>query len=68
MKPIRGHALQDEGAAFNGEKHPVRVKWNTVSGIGYGLCQCGARSTITDSSNHRREWHKRHKAEVLGSV
>lgn len=66
---VSGHTLRNEGAAFaNGhppnQRFPIRIVWSSTSGIGYGLCSCGARSPIFASATKRKAWHRTHKAEV----
>ena len=64
---VKGHTLRSEGAAYSrgedGVRH-MRARWNTTSGVGYGLCSCGEVSDILDSANLRKAWHRNHKAEV----
>ena len=65
---VKGHTLRSEGAAYSrtadGERH-TRARWNSASGVGYGLCSCGATSDILDSAGLRKRWHRNHKAEVV---
>jgi hypothetical protein len=65
---LAGHSLINEGAAFKDDptlrSKSRRVIWNTTSGVGFGLCSCGARSPILDSANMRKAWHRNHKDNV----
>ena len=66
---VSGHELLNEGAAFQrnpdpARRWPLRVEHNTVSGVGFGLCSCGARSGVLTSGNQRKAWHRTHKHEV----
>lgn len=77
MKAVRGHALQDEGAAFryvglgdrrgdvrqHGDLEVVRAMANSVAGHGFAMCECGMRSPVFDTAAERRRWHRTHKAE-----
>jgi hypothetical protein len=58
-----GHALIREGAAHNDDGTAVR--WNSVSGTGRGLCECGEMSDVLTSGGTRKAWHRDHKGEVM---
>ena len=65
---LAGHGLRSEGAPYllneDGQwERSSRHLW-TVGGPGRGLCECGATSPLTNSSNERKKWHAAHKAEV----
>ena len=63
MSVLKVHSLLAEGAAFEWvDGQPSRVRWNSVSGTGVGVCSCGATSMIVDSAAKRKEWHRLHKA------
>lgn len=67
---VAGHELQAEGAAFQTgratiNRRPERIQYNTVSGVGFGLCSCRAQSPILDSAAKRKAWHREHKQEML---
>lgn len=68
-KRVPGHTLRSEGAAYEAAAgqpdRTRRVRWNSTSGDGFGLCSCGARSAIYRSASLRRAWHRAHKAEVV---
>lgn len=61
---LAGHGLVSEGAAFRDDRS--RLRWNSVSGVGRGLCSCGVLSPVCASAAERKRWHRSHKAEVAG--
>lgn len=59
--PVKGHALKDNGAAFDGEY--ARVEEGTTKGRGAALCECGVRSSLNFGSRKARvDWHQIHRA------
>lgn len=56
---VSGHTLRHEGQAFNERG----VRDGTANG--YGRCSCGAQSPWLTSDYQRKDWHRRHKSEVL---
>lgn len=60
---IKGHALQDEGAAYvvNERQQIVRARYGSY---GRGLCECGEMSDMLDSGRQRKQWHRDHKASL----
>lgn len=59
--PVEGHALKDNGAAFDGEY--ARVEEGTTKGKGAALCECGVRSSLNFGSRKARvDWHQIHRA------
>ena len=73
---VRRHGLAAEGAAFTDEPDPDwpprqwwRGQWwwvncGGVSGVGRGLCSCGAASDALPSAAARKAWHRKHKADI----
>ena len=64
---VKGHTLRAEGAAHearNSSDRATRQKWNSISGTGFGICSCGARSPILNTGQERKDWHRDHKREV----
>ena len=69
MSRLAGHGLRSEGAPFlmneRGEwSRVVTYSYASVTGMGRGLCECGAFSVILDSAHQRKKWHRLHKVEV----
>lgn len=67
VKPIAGHALQNEGAPFNKARVRVRVSrsHSTTGGEGRALCECGVLSEPLYSAGQRKAWHRQHKLDVM---
>jgi hypothetical protein len=71
---IRGHALQDEGAAYhehpnydyigNTDTHVSRYCSDTPSNLGFALCECGSQSEVFSTTAARRRWHAEHKVYI----
>lgn len=59
---VVGHGLSAEGAPH--DERGDRIGSNTVSGIGRGLCACGATSDVLPSAGQRRRWHREHKQAI----
>lgn len=61
---VRGHALQNEGAAFTAGRELVYA-YGGRGGPGYGLCECGELSPeVENSCDGRSAWHRKHKLAV----
>ena len=58
---VKGHGLLREGAAHDeaGNYHGISMY------VGYGFCECGARSSLLESTAARKRWHREHKAVVV---
>jgi len=63
-RPIPGHGLLNEGAAFKWRGGMCSRVCMGVSGTGVGRCSCGAVSPILRSGAARKAWHRRHKVTV----
>lgn len=63
---MSGHALMNEGAAFDdagNRKDFGRFVLNT-SGEGRAKCSCGELSEVFLTASARKLWHRDHKAEM----
>jgi len=65
---VKGHTLRSEGKAHAAD-HPTNITMARRYGWeGFGLCSCGARSAPALGSDYaRKQWHRRHKADVLST-
>jgi len=64
---VAGHGLWSEGAPYMIDEDGNWTRsghFHTVSGVGRGVCECGAASPVTNSSGGRKKWHAEHKAKV----
>ncbi|MGW8430913.1 hypothetical protein ACWGJ9_07285 [Curtobacterium citreum] len=69
---VPGHELRSEGAAYKpGDRRGTHLRvhpgWS-VSGFGYGLCTCGAKSEQLTSGAQRKAWHHQHKLKVTAAA
>lgn len=64
---LSGHALLEKGAAlvWDIELESWVQKLGDDFNLGVGVCTCGSTSEVLNSSRGRREWHRRHKQDVL---
>lgn len=66
---LTGHSLREKGAPFSWDEN--RQQWLRVIGadfnIGVGLCSCGETSETLRADRHRREWHRKHKQDVVAA-
>jgi hypothetical protein len=63
------HQLKHEGAGYllTPQGLPVRInQWGGTGGLGRALCSCGVYSDDLPSGLRRKQWHRKHKAEVAG--
>jgi hypothetical protein len=62
---IAGHALMNEGAAFDDSGIRAYHLYATTGGIGRAKCECGEMSEVLTSVGARQYWHRLHKEDVL---
>jgi hypothetical protein len=64
---LAGHGLAHEGGAFYADpagRPRLKAHYGDRSRVGFGLCECGARSEELTSNYGRRKWHASHKRDM----